>query len=101
LSVLDASDELSRIDDDRFEQLVTFVIRYSHSVIGTPVGGGPPGIDRIREAARAELARIEPADIEERLAAAKQLERLPGAMQFWGRPSVISDAVGRIGGQSA
>jgi hypothetical protein len=101
LSVLDASNELSKIDEHRFEQLVTFVFRYSHSVIGTPAPGDAPSADHIREAAQAELARIEPADLEERLAAAAKLERLPGAMQFWGRPSVISDAAGRIGGHPA
>jgi hypothetical protein len=101
LSLLSASEDLSKIDEHRFEQLVTFVFRYSHSVIGTPALGNAPNADRVRETAQAELARIEPADLEERLAAAKKLQRLPGAMQFWGQPSVISDAAGIIGGHSA
>lgn len=101
LSVLAAGAELRNIDEHRFEQLVTFAFRYSHSIIGTPAPGDTPDVERIREAAQAELTRIEPADIEDRLAAAEKLERLPGAMQFWGRPSVISEAAGRVGGHLA
>lgn len=101
LAVLAASDEVSEIDEERSERLAAFIVRYAQSVIGALGPGTTLDLNRIREAAQAELARIEPADLEERRIAAERLERLPGAMKFSGAPSVISDTATRIGGQPA
>lgn len=70
-------------------QLTSSIVRHAESVPGALELGKPVDYTRIREAAEAELARIEPADLAERREAAMRLKELPERYQLWGRPALI------------
>lgn len=58
--------------------------------------GQPLDLERVREAADAELALLEPEDLAERKAAATRLARASIQQQLWGRPVLIdTEASGR------
>jgi hypothetical protein len=68
-------------------QLTALIARYAESVPGALEPGRTPEFGRIRAAA--ELARIQPADLAERHAAAERLGELPERHGLWGRPALI------------
>lgn len=80
------------------QQLDRLIYRYAHTVAGALDYGKPLDDARVRDAAEAELAHVEPSDQEERRAAAARLERLPPEQQLWGSFAVVEGgAVGRSG----
>jgi hypothetical protein len=70
-------------------QLTSMVVRHAESVPGALELGNSLAYTRIREAADAELARIDQGDLAERREAAARLKELPERYQFWGRPAFI------------
>jgi hypothetical protein len=70
-------------------QLTALIARHAESVPGALEPGESPDFGRIREAAEAELTRIEPADLAERRAAAERLSELSDRYRLWGRPTLI------------
>ncbi|MCC6630131.1 MAG: hypothetical protein IT340_22350 [Chloroflexi bacterium] len=78
-----------RLDGGPAPQLAALIARYAESAPAALALGAPPDHARIRAAAEAELARIEPADAAERREAAARLEALPERYRLWGRPALV------------
>jgi hypothetical protein len=95
LALLDALERARGRPDTHPPELATMLLRYAESVPGALEFGKPLDPTRVRRAAEAELARIEPADLEERRAAAARLSELPARYQLWGRPALI-EMVGQM-----
>lgn len=79
----------ARVEGRPSPQLAALIARYAESVPGALTLGKPADYARIRESAEAELACIEPSDLEERRAAARRLGELPEPYQLWGCPALI------------
>jgi hypothetical protein len=90
LALLRAGEHAEQSSDDQGGQRIAALLgRCAETVRGALVFGEALDHTRIREATEAELARIEPADLAERRAAARRLKSLPDAQRIWGRPVLL------------
>jgi hypothetical protein len=93
LRLLETTERMQSQPGSRSGQLETLVVRFAESVPNALELGRPLDQARIRAAAEAEMARIEPSDLEERRTAAERLTSLPERFQLWGRPTLIDTGV--------
>lgn len=89
LRLLETADRLRGQPGAHREQLDALIVRFAESVPNALELGQSIDWAKVRTAAKAELARIDPADLEERHAAAERLAKLPERFQLWGRPTVV------------
>ncbi len=95
LALLAAAERTPRLGAVNAERVRGLITRYAATVPGALASGEEPDHGRIETAVRSELEWVEPADADERQAAAKKIAQFSDFHRLWGRPAVIDGSVGR------